>query len=37
MDQDITSGIVYLSSNPAMLGLVTIGKTTRGSVDLQLC
>lgn len=37
MDQDVTSGIVYVSSNPAMFGLVTIGKTARGSVDLQLC
>jgi T5orf172 domain len=36
MGQDPSSGIVYVLTNPAMPGIVKIGKTSRGSVDARL-
>lgn len=36
MEQETTPGIVYVLSNPAMPGLVKIGKTARGDVNARL-
>lgn len=36
MDDSLSSGIVYVLTNPAMPGLVKIGKTSRHSIDARL-
>ncbi|MFT7387743.1 MAG: hypothetical protein ACI8VC_000984 [Candidatus Endobugula sp.] len=36
MDNSIEAGIVYVLTNPAMPGIVKIGKTSRDSVDARL-
>ena len=36
MDNSVEAGIVYVLTNPAMPGIVKIGKTSRDSVDARL-
>jgi hypothetical protein len=36
MDNSVEAGIVYVLTNPAMPGIVKIGKTSRDSVDTRL-